>query len=72
MGDCKLRIVNCKFQIGNPGSRRLFPNLQFAFFNSQFAILLTLLGLITAAQAQLPLHPPEIRTLFPIGGNRHR
>lgn len=24
----------------------------------------------TAARAQLPLHPPEIRTLFPIGGNR--
>lgn len=31
---------------------------------------LALLLIAPAAQAQLPLHPPEIRTLFPLGGNR--
>ena len=33
-------------------------------------LLLALLLPVTRAAAQLPLHPPEIRTVFPIGGNR--
>jgi hypothetical protein len=39
-------------------------------FQLQFAIpvALLLLASISVAQAQMPLHPPEIRTIFPIGG----
>src|SRR3712207_439844 len=33
-------------------------------------LIALLLLLPVGARAQLPLHPPEIRTVFPIGGNR--
>jgi hypothetical protein len=44
--NCKLQIENCKLQIENPGGRPAGDNLQFAFCNLQFAILIAGIGAI--------------------------
>jgi predicted CXXCH cytochrome family protein len=56
MGNCKLKIEKCKLQIGpfsskRYGRERRLPNLKFAFFNFQFAVLLPFAGLLVLVLA---------------------